>query len=477
MLEEAIPPLLDRLAAVRGALDGGPPPPPPPGFLPVPDGPPSRRERALLTHFAWTAYTVLAGRPPASHPPVDFPWRLNAIVPLSQRRADLLPTLARLVDRILTAPAMSALPSPAGLEELLRRSMGVGGADTPAAPRVAPRSRSAPAAEILAADRRAPVALQVDFTPPRPEPVPAVLARLRGLLQPLRACDDGEAGDRRRALFRLAWSGWERLAGAAPYGHDTPYVPRLGDPTPLRPMAAWRQDVPPSLEAVLAQLLDQRMEHPDVRVADVTEWLARVTAPAEAEATSEAAPRPTAPASPAAVAAATAAEAERLLDGFAATGLVRPGVMAARARSIDERAAVAGLAWSVYESLTGTTPYGDGGDGVYAPVRSLAPDAPTALAQLADETLAPHVPGDLPGVAAWLAAALAAEAAVEDDATADATADADRPTAPRSVAARERPRRKVRLLPPPEPATPSWTVVLVAAGALAVVARLMARAP
>lgn len=444
-LAQAVPALLARLGDVAAALEGGAAPFPPPGFAAVPDGPPSRRERALLVQFAWTAYTVLAGRPPADTAPAEWPYRLSSLVPLSQRRPDLLPALGRLFDRILTAPPLAPLPSPAGLEELLRRAMPrgddeptpIGRTSRPATP---PHSRAAG------------VVVEVDFRPTTPEPPAAVVARLRLLAAVLAGAETRAPLDARRGLFRLGWTGWERLHGEAPYRHDRPYELRLGDTTPIASPRVTPIAVPSALPPLLAVLLAQQIDAEIPSLADVRAALAAMAADDAAQ-TDHLASSPETVAPPDAVVQATVDEATRVLDALIADGLVRPGAAAATARSLDERLAVTSLAWSVYRAATGTNPVAvddaeGGGAAPYRPLGDAAPLTPPPLAAVVDATLSPESPASVPGAAAWLAAATqAAEWHAPTDAPRDPTPPAaDREHAPRvsDVAA---PRRRVQLLP------------------------------
>ncbi len=480
-LDQAIPALRARLEEVQRALAGGAPPTPPAGFGAVPDTPPSRRERALLVQFAWTVYTVTAGRPPAPKPPEEWPWRLNVLVPLSQRRPDLLPALARLVDRVLTAPPMAPLPSVAGFEELLRRAARMAGdrrATTPPDGIEATLARSATNGVTVA----------IDFHPRDPEPVPSVLARLRLLAGVLVSAEPADAPERRRALFRLGWTGWERLWAAPPYRHDTPYVLHVGSTDPLPSLADKRPDVPLGLVALLEDLLDQR---PVALTPSVREVAARLDAIAIApdafdtshDAAWEVAHHDAAHTAPATssvrtVAAVAAAEAERVLDGLIALGAIRAGPSAAHARSLDERIAVAGLAWTVYRALAGGPPVqsDDVPNARYVPLADLRRDVPASLLAVVDGTLAPTIPGTIPGVAAWLAALRGAETseAPEDGSDTTPTLETEElPPSPSRDADRPlRERRRIRLLPEAEPA-PRWpwvaslaVVVVVSALAL-----------
>jgi hypothetical protein len=477
-LEQAIPALRARLDEVQRAIAGGAPPTPPAGFGAVPDAPPSRRERALLVQFAWTVYTVTAGRPPAAKPPEEWPWRLNALVPLSQRRPDLLPALARLVDRVLTAPPMAPLPSVAGFEELLRRAGRLAGDP----------SAHTPAGGVATADLTDPTAgvtVAIDFHPREPEPVDSVVARLRLLAGVLVSAEPADLPERRRALFRLGWTGWERLWAAPPYRHDTPYVLHVGSTDPLPSLADKRPDVPLGLVALLEDLLDQRpvVLTPSVRdVAARLDAIAIVPEPVaehargargdeHAIADSEVAPLPPHPVRT--VAAVAASEAERVLDGLIALGAIRAGPSAAHARSLDERIAVAGLAWTVYRALTGTAPVqaDTATSGHYIPLADLRTDVPAPLVAVVDGTLAPAVPGTIPGVAAWLAALRDAETTELTDGGSDASAhlavdepaegevDDDAPAHARVSAEPQAPRargRRIRLLPEADPSPPRW---------------------
>lgn len=468
-LEQAIPALRARLEEVQRALAGGAPPTPPAGFGAVPDAPPSRRERALLVQFAWTVYTVAAGRPPAPKPPEEWPWRLNALVPLSQRRPDLLPALARLVDRVLTAPPMAPLPSVAGFEELLRRAARLAGDARALTP-------PGGGAIVEPSDPAAGVTVAIDFHPREPEPVGSVIARLRLLAGVLVSAEPADVPERRRALFRLGWTGWERLWAAPPYRHDTPYVLHVGSHDALPPLAAKRPDVPLGLVALLEDLLDQR---PVVLTPSVREVAARLDAIAvspDADAfevspdlsASRVTPiDSTAVQSPSVrtVATVAAVEAERVLDGLIALGAIRAGPSAAHARSLDERIAVAGLAWTVYRALGGVAPVqSDGSPSAgYIPLGDLRHDVPAPLVAVVDGTLAPAVPGTIPGVAAWLAALRAAESQPADDVAVrdEALTPEDAAPAPsanhelQSSRARARARR-IRLLPDADPPSPRW---------------------
>jgi hypothetical protein len=453
-LDRALPALLERLLDVARAFDGAPAPQPPPGFPSVPDGPPSRRERALLVQFAWVAYTVLAGRPPADRPPTDWPYRLPSLVPLSQRRPDVLPALARLVDRVLTAPPLAPLPSPAGFEELLRRaSTKVASLGSPAWPASA-GARPAPPAPAASA----PVVATIDFSPATPEPPSAVIARLQLLAGILATATDHSPHAERRGLFRLGWTGWERLHGEPPYDTDRPYELLLGSDAPRRVPSRSPVASPPDLVPLLTRLTDQRPDATAPSLSDVRRALGRMhleaTCPADV---------PAPPPMATAIVEATAREAERLLDDLIRQGLVAAGPRAGAARSIEERLAVTSLAWSIYRVVAGSSPIVLEPDGAnrYRPLGDVRPETPPELAAAVDATLAPDGPHLVPGAATWLAAAQAAAAALD-------AASPTRVAGGMPVASR---RRRVNVLPEDRLAAaatrPPWGLVAVAGTAIA----------
>jgi hypothetical protein len=479
-LEQAIPALLSRLQEVVAALDGAAAPFPPPGFQPVPENPPSRRERALLVQFAWTAYTVLAGRPPGDIAPAEWPYRLASLVPLTQRRPDVLPTLARLIDRVLTAPPLAPLPSAAGFEELLRR----------ASAKITPAAGVTPLAGARLADAAvAPgVVVRVDFSPETPEAAGAVIARLELLAGILASSDEATPIGRRRGLFRLGWTGWERLHGEPPYDGEHPYALQLGSPAPLRSPRLVPLGAPAGLVPLLVALLDQRLEATPPSLDDVRALLARWRAVEQApsmpndhapigavppDEDSPADARPT----PLDVARAAAAEAARMLDQLAAEGLVRPGSVAAVARSLEERLAAASLAWSVYRAAAGHAPIRCSAEGAeaYQPLTEVQPAFDTALAAAVDATLAPESPHGVPGLATWLSVATAAAKERSPAATAAPVVPGRPDTAPA--------RRRVQLLPDealrPGTTAAFWRVGLVlgAAAAAGLIAQRLSAGP
>ena len=464
-MAQAVPALLGRLQDVVHAIAGGPAPFPPPGFSPVPEGPPSRRERALLVQFAWTAYTVLAARPPADVAPAEWPYRLGALVPLTQRRPDVLPALARLIDRVLTAPPLAPLPSPAGLEELLRRAL--------------PRAAGDGAPSL--GDRRPVmtpiegITVAVDFAPHVPEAPHAVVARLRLLAGVLAAGGESRPLEVRRGLFRLGWTGWERLQGEAPYDTARPYELVFDDEAERRTPRITPLAAPPALIPLLATLLDRSSTAVLPTLKAVRHSLALMAQTGGTSAPGASAATVAAPAPPILVAAAAAAEADRLLGGLIAAGLVHPGPGAADARSLDERLAVTSLAWSVYRAATGSPPIvldTDASSDQVTPYRSLAmaaPDIAPPLAAVVDATLQPDAPASVPGVAAWLAAATQA-AEWTDGPTSATTRSADGPlVAARPAAAGRAPRRRIHLLPEDDRARlPWWPIAAGLAGAVIV---------
>lgn len=444
----AVPALLARLAHVQRALTSDEPAPDVPGFGPVPDAPPSRRERALLVQFAWVAYTVLAGRPPAARPPAAWPWHVVNAPPLGALRPDVLPTLTRVLDRVLTAPPLAPLPSITGIEELLRRAVA----------KAAPTERPATPAEG--------VIVAIELRPNAPEPAPAVIARLRVLASVLAGASLSSPIERRRGLFRLGWTGWERLTGSPPWESDIPYVLQLGSARVLQPPRAG--EAPDELWRLLSSLLDESPSNAPLSIAEVAAQLARMANDASEHSPGSAlAPSVT----PALLATGVVEEATRLLDALAASGLVRPGASASVARSLDERLAVTGLAWGVYRALTGASPVVAGLDGAlpYVPVAHCVPQAAGALADVVDSTLAPSTSADVPGLASWI---IAAESAAVGAVFTNENAPAAAASSPPIARAQALPRRKLDLLPhdgPSRHAPTPWLPWVVGGAAAAAV--------